>query len=409
MKVIITLLFLTSFYICNGQENESKYISSFNKFINLTDGYSEIPESLILKHLGEGWIDNDDPYKDFSGDNFASFKIGKISFATVDFGHHGVCSETILFSFNSEGKLISSLTIGRGCDQPLDEREYEGTNYNLISKEIIVIIACKSVAIGESILESDYSENDTEEYEKYEFYSILPDGNFSLMESTEYVLTYSENSNSSKELLAEKNLAKYSREELRILRNEIFAKKGYIFKSTDLREYFKQFDWYKPTSKDVNESLSLIEKSNVQIILKAESKKKTAKKMDRENATIVLDGFFVKVDKKTITKMLGQFQIKDSIFINPDVAIKTTGLIGSKGLFIINTDMPLKETLSRFASYMFYDQMPIYIINETDTLNDFKGINPASIDSIVPIAPYKAALKFGRQYNGGIIKIYKND
>ncbi len=39
-----------------------------------------------------------------------------------------------------------------------------------------------------------------------------------------------------------------SKEELRLLRNEVYARKGYIFKSVNLNEYFKTKSWYKPKS-----------------------------------------------------------------------------------------------------------------------------------------------------------------
>ena len=35
---------------------------------------------------------------------------------------------------------------------------------------------------------------------------------------------------------------------LRILRNEIFARHGYQFKSNYLQEYFSKFEWYLPVS-----------------------------------------------------------------------------------------------------------------------------------------------------------------
>jgi len=40
--------------------------------------------------------------------------------------------------------------------------------------------------------------------------------------------------------------------ELRILRNEFFARKGYIFKSKDLQEYFEEFRWYSAKTDDIN-------------------------------------------------------------------------------------------------------------------------------------------------------------
>jgi hypothetical protein len=60
-------------------------------------------------------------------------------------------------------------------------------------------------------------------------------------------------------------------EELRIMRNEIFAKHGYIFISNDLREHFSSMDWYEPRYKNVDSLLTEIDKNNIEIIIKAEN------------------------------------------------------------------------------------------------------------------------------------------
>jgi hypothetical protein len=65
----------------------------------------------------------------------------------------------------------------------------------------------------------------------------------------------------------------YSKEELRIMRNEIFAAHGYIFKSADLRDYFSKTKWYNPRFQDVTDKLTDIEKHNIQLILKYEKQK----------------------------------------------------------------------------------------------------------------------------------------
>lgn len=57
-----------------------------------------------------------------------------------------------------------------------------------------------------------------------------------------------------------------SAEELRLMRNYIFARRGYIFESEDLKEYFERFSWYVPLYYDVTPRLSDIEKYNVNII-----------------------------------------------------------------------------------------------------------------------------------------------
>lgn len=62
------------------------------------------------------------------------------------------------------------------------------------------------------------------------------------------------------------DLKNKSSEELRIMRNWIFARHGYIFQSPDLREYFSKYSWYEPTSRNVTAQLNKIEKSNIELI-----------------------------------------------------------------------------------------------------------------------------------------------
>lgn len=59
---------------------------------------------------------------------------------------------------------------------------------------------------------------------------------------------------------------------LRLLRNEIFARKGYKFKSTDLDRYFKQFDWYQPQFDEISIEghLTEIDKYNINFIKNVE-------------------------------------------------------------------------------------------------------------------------------------------
>ena len=66
-------------------------------------------------------------------------------------------------------------------------------------------------------------------------------------------------------------LAGLSRRELRIARNEIYARKGRFFKSKDLKVYFRQFPWYQPHT--WKPRLSQIEKLNVRIIQAVEKRR----------------------------------------------------------------------------------------------------------------------------------------
>lgn len=64
--------------------------------------------------------------------------------------------------------------------------------------------------------------------------------------------------------LTKDDLMGFTKAELRIIRNEIYARHGYIFDSKDLRDYFMKKEWYKPRTKNVK--LSAIEQYNVNLI-----------------------------------------------------------------------------------------------------------------------------------------------
>ncbi|MGB1949146.1 MAG: protein kinase domain-containing protein [Marinobacter sp.] len=73
---------------------------------------------------------------------------------------------------------------------------------------------------------------------------------------------------SSERRLSAAQLSSLDAAELRLARNEIFARNGRYFSSEDLTRHFSQFDWYRPHSWDV--ALTEVESFNVQLILKEE-------------------------------------------------------------------------------------------------------------------------------------------
>jgi hypothetical protein len=62
--------------------------------------------------------------------------------------------------------------------------------------------------------------------------------------------------------------------ELQIMRNEIFARYGYTFKEGgEMARYFNNQYWYKPERTEVNELLTELEKSNIQLIQNEEARR----------------------------------------------------------------------------------------------------------------------------------------
>ncbi len=77
-----------------------------------------------------------------------------------------------------------------------------------------------------------------------------------------------------KNRLTEKDLIFFTNEQLRYMRNIIFACHGNIFQSADLNDWLKTWDWYKPSHKVELSELSEIELANIQAIQKEEARRK---------------------------------------------------------------------------------------------------------------------------------------
>jgi len=74
----------------------------------------------------------------------------------------------------------------------------------------------------------------------------------------------------SERLLSTADLQNLRKEEKKIMRNEIFARHGYIFLTADMKTYFRNQDWYKPQYNNVTSMLTSIEKKNIEFIKRYE-------------------------------------------------------------------------------------------------------------------------------------------
>ena len=75
---------------------------------------------------------------------------------------------------------------------------------------------------------------------------------------------------SSVRLLRSPEVASLGPATLAIARNEIFARKGRRFARAEIREYFEQFDWYRPVADEVE--LTAIERQNVALLRRMEAR-----------------------------------------------------------------------------------------------------------------------------------------
>lgn len=66
-------------------------------------------------------------------------------------------------------------------------------------------------------------------------------------------------------------LGRFSKDQLRLMRNEILARHGWKFQAKDLQEYFGSQPWYKPGNDNKAIKLNVIEQLNIQLIKSEET------------------------------------------------------------------------------------------------------------------------------------------
>ena len=71
--------------------------------------------------------------------------------------------------------------------------------------------------------------------------------------------------------LSASELQGYSAWDLKVMRNEIYARHGYIFQTADMKNYFNSQSWYRPVSRNVK--LTSLEQANVATIQRVEATK----------------------------------------------------------------------------------------------------------------------------------------
>ena len=70
----------------------------------------------------------------------------------------------------------------------------------------------------------------------------------------------------SKEIVPQTFMWRYPSGLIRIIRNEIYARHGYVFNSADLKNYFSKQPWYKPLNNNAAVKLNAIETLNVELL-----------------------------------------------------------------------------------------------------------------------------------------------
>ncbi|MCV9388438.1 YARHG domain-containing protein [Reichenbachiella ulvae] len=199
-----------------------------------------------------------------------------------------------------------------------------------------------------------------------------------------------ENNSIKTELIAIEDLNEKSLDDLRIIRNEIFARKGYRFKSDDLVKYFSGFDWYEPKYDNVDSLLSDLDKQNIQNIVELEKEKR--RELERkeikiddavlsqyESSELSADGW----TKQFLAKM---FQTIDQFEGRPaDTTMFTIGNIDGIGnqdtikthIQAVDNDIFVSSTWSRKGEIIWSNsQKNPYLGINSDDIFSYEGRHP---------------------------------
>ena len=169
-----------------------------------------------------------------------------------------------------QGGYTSTYYILSFLDKTLSKSEFIG--YNALNLEGGT--RCELTMVNDTTLEVkkekvEYSEDcekknvfDTE----YNYY-LINDVGYNKIEPIE-ITSGRLYPQASSRILSLTELSNFKKSDLDIMRNEIFADYGYIFKSDKWKKHFESQSWYKPRFNDVTDKLTIIEKVNIDNILK---------------------------------------------------------------------------------------------------------------------------------------------
>lgn len=202
-------------------------------------------------------------------ERWSPFRTGTIIFKEAEYvaltveaycGGGSWCDKSVLVTMSYDGRLI---------DQAAFESEYGDCSWYLGRKNILT---SDSLLIFTNIDQEWADCDDDESYEKNELqieYVFINNGRFERpiirkMDTRRKYLI------GSTKFLNTDDLSDYSKEELAAVRNEIFAAHGYTFDTPKWQQYFSEQVWYKPIDKQIDKYLSMIERHNIEVLLKAE-------------------------------------------------------------------------------------------------------------------------------------------
>lgn len=261
--------------------------------------------SLFSYGLSEENVDVSEEYDDYSDRDFEELigwfeeklKESDLIFEEYDLGYQlfngdvqVLCGDekvdTIIISGEPEGKpVFHGVKLGMGIDEAeallKDAYIADGVIDNkkgYLNPETgcVVVLTGDNDHVNE-IAVMQFTEEEIKDFEGLQNQEEKDEKAEKKDRSEEYIFP-----DSNKRYLTEEEVSSMDAATLKIARNEIFARYGYIFKSEDLKAHFKRTSWYKEKVKaekfDADKVFNKFEKKNVELIKRAEEK------LDRESS-----------------------------------------------------------------------------------------------------------------------------
>jgi len=255
MKKLSILFYILVSSISFGQQND------FDELLNLFKEHKKtIPQELASKYFK---FKPDKRFGKLLTDKVVIKTNRFIALSThLDCFAGGMCQSSTLTTFDLNGNRISEMTF---------EGEMADCSFQSLRK--LIFKSDELIIIKNTEIEEDCSgETDFRKEEIIlEFKNLDSIGNFGDSKYQKIDLRRDHPYFSFK-LFSKKDLQLMKKDNLPIIRNEIFAAHGYKFKTKKWQDFFSKKVWYIPISNNVTDKLSIIEKRNVELITELEKK-----------------------------------------------------------------------------------------------------------------------------------------
>lgn len=223
----------------------------FLKAFESTDTRKEIPLEISIKLLEDKIIKENENIQAVEAEKLFNFDDIIITLIKIYEYSPIESSDYYLIKFSNEGELLDFSYLGGTFISP---------------DEFSIYTNCEM--INDSILEVNKTGGFSTEKDAY---YLISSANYKKIEPKPVLRP---NAISSRKILRLNELREMSISELDIMRNEIFAGHGYIFKTEKWKCYFEKQYWYSPLYNDVTDELTIIEKINIDNILTVSKEKR---------------------------------------------------------------------------------------------------------------------------------------